>query len=168
MYFGCWVALENTDHHNAPLAAIPGSHRLPLFNRDEMARKYYSDLSKIKDIDTERWEEYQQQLLFRCDRDDLKAQEVHVGKADAIIWHPLLAHSGAQINDLYWTRMSFVMHTTPRDVPVFHTDVFFNANRPVPRKAPWCYDVDHGRLMMHTSHLAIGHDHPKYDFSKLS
>ena len=63
--------------------------------------------------------------------------------------------------------MSFVMHTTPKNVPVFHTDVFFDVNRLVPEKAPWSYDIDQGRMMMRTTQLSIGHAHLEFDFNQL-
>ena len=39
MYFGTWLALEDTDTNNGPLVVIPGSHKLPLFDRNLILEK---------------------------------------------------------------------------------------------------------------------------------
>jgi hypothetical protein len=167
MYFGTWTALEDTDAANGPLVVIPGSHRLPLLDRDAVARERYSDLSQIKDIDDDLWTIYQERLSSLCREKGLAAEEVHVRKGDTIIWHPLLAHGGAAIRDRARTRLSVVVHTTPKNVPVFHTNVFFNVNRPVPDRAPWTYEDVEGRLIKRARSLSIGHAHRDFDFSML-
>jgi hypothetical protein len=118
-------------------------------------------------MDNDLWDNYQNRVGRICEEKGLKVEEVHVGKGETIIWHPLLAHGGAKITDPERTRMSFVIHTTPMNVPVFHTDVFFDVKRPVPDKAPWSYDDVEGRMMAHTTHLTIGHAHTEYDFTRL-
>jgi ectoine hydroxylase-related dioxygenase (phytanoyl-CoA dioxygenase family) len=168
MYFGTWVALEKTDGENGPLVVIPGSQRLPLLDRDAIARKKYSDLSQIKHMDNDLWGSYQSEIGRLCHENDLKEEEVHAKKGDTIIWHPLLVHGGAKILDSVRTRMSFVVHTTPKNVPVFHNDVFFNVEKPVPSEAPWEYDEIEGRFMMRTHSLSIGHAHPDFEFAELT
>jgi ectoine hydroxylase-related dioxygenase (phytanoyl-CoA dioxygenase family) len=168
MYFGTWVALEKTDRENGPLVVIPGSQRLPLLNRDAIAREKYSDLSQIKRMDNDLWNSYQGKIARLCQETGLKEEEVHVQKGDTIIWHPLLVHGGAKILDSARTRMSFVVHTTPKNIPVFHNDVFFNVEKPVVDEAPWEYDSIGGRFMMRTHNLSIGHANSTFDFAQLS
>lgn len=167
MYFGTWVALEDTDSGNGPLLVIPGSHRLPLLDRDAIAREKYTDLTQIEDMDTALWDKYQGQIAQISREQGLAVEEVHVRKGDTIIWHPLLAHGGAAIADRGRTRLSFVVHTTPRNVPVFHTDVFFNINRRVSNKARTTYDEVDGRQLMRST-MTVGHSHKDFDFAQLS
>jgi ectoine hydroxylase-related dioxygenase (phytanoyl-CoA dioxygenase family) len=167
MYFGTWTALESTDAANGPLIVIPGSHRLPLLDRNAIAHERYQDLSEIKDMDDDLWSAYQHRINDICQEKGLVAEEVHVEKGDTIIWHPLLAHGGAKIQDQSRTRLSFVVHTTPRNTPVYHTDVFFDVNRRVRKKAPWSYDQFEGRWIMRSNSLTIGHAHQDFDFSQL-
>lgn len=159
--------MEDADSENGPLLVLPGSHRLPLLDRDAMARTRYDDLAKIPDVDDGLWALYQESVQEECRRHGLVPQEVHVQKGDTIIWHPLLAHGGTPIADKSRTRLSLVIHTTPKGVPVFRTDVFFDVQRPVSSRAGWSYEEMGGRPFVSPVHFSIGHAHPEFDFTKL-
>jgi ectoine hydroxylase-related dioxygenase (phytanoyl-CoA dioxygenase family) len=165
-YFGTWLALEDTDAANGPLLVVPGSHKLPLLDREAMARRKYANLSDIKDIDDDLWEMYQSTLQTLCSERGLPTLEVHVHKGDTIIWHPLLVHGGAAITDKTRTRKSFIVHTTPSHVPVFHNDVFFDPKRRVRSKSGWRYETVDGRTLT-VGKLSIGHGHD-FDFRRLA
>jgi ectoine hydroxylase-related dioxygenase (phytanoyl-CoA dioxygenase family) len=167
LYFGTWTALESTDGDNGPLLVIPGSQRLPLMDRDAMARQVYDNLADIKDIDGALWDIYQARIRSLSAEAGLKAEEVHVRNGDTIIWHPMLAHGGAPIRDKRRTRLSFVVHTTPKDVPVFRSKVFFDVKRRVSSKPEWSYDRVEGRLLNASNTLSVGHSHDGYDFQQL-
>lgn len=167
MYFGTWLALEKTDFENGPLIVIPGSHRLPILDRSAIAHSKYADLSEIKDIDGDLWEIYQNKVTQMCVDQGLQIEEVYVDKGDTVIWHPMLAHGGAKIIDPQRSRLSFVIHTTPKETPVYHTDVFFDVKRRVSGKASWGYTDIGGRLMMNSDHLSIGHSNDDYDYDQL-
>jgi ectoine hydroxylase-related dioxygenase (phytanoyl-CoA dioxygenase family) len=94
----------------------------------------------------------------------LFAEEVYVEKGDTIIWHPLLAHGGAKYKDLSRTRLSFVVHTTPDNVPVFHTDVFFNPGKKVQKFKDAYRKV--GDRNVSYGKLSIGHK-DDFDFGSL-
>ena len=95
------------------------------------------------------------------------AAGVHVQKGDTILWHPQLPHGGAPIRDLKRSRLSLVMHTTPRGVPVYHQDAFFNPARPFPTTAPWTYKPFQGRLYASHGAVSFGHvvDYPLETFT---
>ena len=166
-YFGMWVALEGADSDNGPLRVVPGSHRLPLLDRNAIARQKYADVENVKPIDNDLWLIYQEQIGRLCAEHGLVEQEVHVEQGDTVIWHPLLVHGGAMIRNLARTRLSLVIHTTPKGVPVFHNDVFFNVSKAVTDLAPWSYTDIGGRFMMRAHSVSIGHAHDDFDFSKL-
>jgi len=167
MYFGTWTALEAADENNGPLVVVPGSQRLPLLDRDAIARQKYSDLTDIKDMDGDLWEIYQSRMANLCIEQGLTQRTVHINKGDTLIWHPLLVHGGAKINDIHRTRKSFVVHTTPKDVAVFKTDVFFNVDRRVPKRWQREYIEVDGRLLSTYPSLSIGHSHDDFDFGQL-
>ena len=157
MYFGTWLALEKTDSENGPLVVIPGSHKLPLFDRAEIMRKAGFTNKKIDPLEEKLWNAYQEHVYSECKINSLELEEVHVDKGDTIIWHPLLAHGGKEILDKKRTRLSHVVHTTPYNTPVFHMDVFFNTKSKVPVNAPWKYENFKGRNVVRHKNLSIKH-----------
>lgn len=68
---------------------------------------------------------------------------------------------GAQILDISRTRHSLVIHVTPKNLPVYHQDIFFNPQRAVPMRASYSYlpfdgrdYVDHGAVnFAHTAEV---------------
>jgi phytanoyl-CoA hydroxylase len=144
-YFGVWVALEDSDPDNGPLAVVRRGHLIPEFDREDMARRYYDDLDEIDPSSGQLWGTYQEELARECERRGLRAETLCVRKGDTIIWHPQAPHGGAPISDIRRTRFSLVMHTTPINVPVYHQDVFFHPSKPVSDVAPWNYLERGGR-----------------------
>jgi phytanoyl-CoA hydroxylase len=138
-YFGVWVALEDTDPDNGPLAVVRGGHLIPELDREAIARRYYDDLDHIDPASVQLWQAYQEELTRECERRGLTAETLCVNKGDTIIWHPQTPHGGAPISDLHRTRFSLVMHTTPVGVPVYQQNVFFHPSKPVSDVASWNY-----------------------------
>ncbi len=166
LYFGTWLALEDTNSKNGPLLVIPGSHKLGLFNRQELLKEYKGDKSKIHSTDQDLWNIYQKKVQSECKKNNLAEIEVHVKKGDTIIWHPMLAHGGKKILDKSLTRLSNVIHTTPENIPVFHIDTFFDLKKKVPVNAPWKYKDVNNRKIRDFGGLSITHD-KKFDFKTL-
>jgi ectoine hydroxylase-related dioxygenase (phytanoyl-CoA dioxygenase family) len=167
-YFGTWLALESTDKDNGPLVVLPGSHKIHPQNIDRasIAKMKYGDHDKIDPMDMELWYAYQSKIQDLCNQKSIEPQEVYVNKGDTIIWHPLLAHGGAQIMDPNRTRLSLVVHTTPHDVPVFHQDVFFNPKSKVRSNSGFTYENINNRHIPKNTTLNIGH-HESFDFGSL-
>ncbi len=163
MYFGTWLALEDTDSSNGPLIVIPGSHKLPLFSREKFAKELKISISDIQPIHQELWDKYQNKIIEECQKAGLHKKEVHVKKGDTIIWHPLLAHGGKDILDVDRTRLSYVVHTTPKNISVHHMDVFFNEHKKVSKELFWDYTYHNDRLIKNSS-LTINHNND-FDYS---
>jgi ectoine hydroxylase-related dioxygenase (phytanoyl-CoA dioxygenase family) len=166
MYFGTWLALEDTDANNGPLVVIPGSHKLPLFDRNYILKNSGFLNKHISEHEDILWFNYQRVVQEECAKKSLNIVEVHVEKGDTIIWHPLLAHGGKEIRDKSRTRLSHVVHTTPINVPVYHIDVFFNSEAKVPINAPWNYESHLGRRLVKHNKINIKHVRG-YDYNKL-
>jgi phytanoyl-CoA hydroxylase len=166
-YFGTWLALEDTDANNGPLIVIPGSHKINpnLIDKLKIANQKYDDLKKIDPADSFLWENYQKEIQNLCVASGLSKKEVHVKKGDTIIWHPLLAHGGAAVKDQQRTRLSFVMHTIPYEVPIFGMKIFFNPAEKVRTKARLRYETLNNRKMVYHNYLRIS-NRTDFDFSK--
>jgi ectoine hydroxylase-related dioxygenase (phytanoyl-CoA dioxygenase family) len=167
-YFGTWLAMEDTDETNGPLIVVPGSHRLgpDLIDKMKIVNEKYPDLENINSTDPDLWFNYQAELQKLCKKEGLEIIEVHVKKGDTIIWHPLLAHGGAQIKNENKTRMSFVVHTTPYDIPVYGLDVFYNPDKEVELTSGFVYEKINGRDVPLHGNLNVGHK--EFDYSTLN
>jgi ectoine hydroxylase-related dioxygenase (phytanoyl-CoA dioxygenase family) len=166
MYFGMWTALEEVTLENGPLTVVPGSHRIGDIDRSRIVQDKYSRKS-VPRRDRDLAVEYQRLVLERCDDMGLQPKQLPVPKGATIVWHPLLAHGGAAVLDLQKSRLSFVVHTTPKHVPVYQHDVFFQPDKPVAKRAAWPYSDYAGRSIAQTGGLSIGHKMPDYDFLSL-
>ena len=166
MYFGMWVALEDTDDGNGPLEVVSGGHKIGVIDRGAIAAKRFAKETAIPAMSNELWMDYQDEVTKRTREKNLTKKKIYVKKGDVILWHPLAPHGGSPINDTSRTRMSLVVHTTPKGVPVFHMDVFFNPSRRVKEYAAWPYSDFEGRAIAETGPMSIGHG-IDYDFSTL-
>jgi phytanoyl-CoA hydroxylase len=159
-YLGVWVALEDTDLDNGPLIVVRRGHLIPEFDREAMARQFYTDLASIEPSSDCLWHAYQEQIARECQRAGLSAEAICVNKGDTIIWHPQAPHGGADIRDLRRTRYSLVMHTTPIGVPVYQHNVFFHPSKTVSDKAPWSYVLRDNRQYADFRDVSFGHQQP--------
>jgi len=155
-YLGVWVALEDVDERNGPLSVIRGAHLLPEIDRVSIALRRFEDLEKLPSLDQELWDDYQGEVARTCEQQGLRVERVLVEKGDTIIWHPHLPHGGAPILDPSRTRNSFVIHTTPLGVPVYHENAFFNPTNELPTAAPEYDQIDNYYLVHHDA-IDIGH-----------
>ncbi len=103
---GVWVALENIDLENGPLHYYPGSHKLPIYNLNDLGfscsltggrpYKFYPH-----------YIEFIQQLI---QQQNLQKVELTIPRGKALIWAANLLHGGSPILDPNRTRYSQVTH----------------------------------------------------------
>jgi ectoine hydroxylase-related dioxygenase (phytanoyl-CoA dioxygenase family) len=159
LYFGTTVYLEPADDDNGCLEVMQGGHLIPEIDREALALRRYGALDKIPNMDGDAWMEYQASVVEAGRARRLAVRKLHVQAGDSLIWHPQLPHGGTAIRDATRSRLSFVMHTTPVGVPVYHQDVFFAPSRPFPDKAPWTYREAEGRRIADFRHgVGFGHE----------
>jgi len=150
-YFGVWVALEDANPENGALQVYRGGHKIPELDREKIALKRFSTLEEIPPTSNDLWIDYQSEVVRRCEDAGLQIESLCVEAGDTVIWHPQLPHGGGPIADLAKSRFSFVMHTTPVGVPVYHQDKFFNPNAEAPIDAPWWYEeIEGAHRVKHT------------------
>jgi phytanoyl-CoA hydroxylase len=156
-YLGVWVALEDADQNNGALEVVPKGHLIPEFDREAIALELFPNLESVPSASQQLWDNYQSKLWEACRERGLEKSIVPVTAGDTIIWHPQLPHGGSHIHDLSRTRFSFVMHTTPVGVPVYHQDVFFNPNKSVPLDSSRGYAQFDGAMFV--SHYEVDFAH---------
>lgn len=129
-YLGVWVALEDANEQNGALNVMRGGHKIPEPNRKAIALGRFKSLSDVPSSSAELWDDFQAEVQRLCAEAGIEKEQISVNAGDTVIWHPQLPHGGGAIKDLTKTRFSFVMHTTPVGVPVYHQDKFFNPDAP--------------------------------------
>lgn len=125
-YMGFWIALEDTNEFNGTLKVVRGDHNLPELDRIEIAKMFYDDINKINPYDIRLWEEYQKRLKVQYENAGLNEEVIFLKKGDTVIWHAQTPHGAVNIKDQSKTRLSFVMHVTPKYTPVYQQDIFFS------------------------------------------
>jgi phytanoyl-CoA hydroxylase len=138
-FFGVWVALEDANEENGALEVFSGGHRIPEPDREAIALRYFNSLDDLPKSSPELWDTYREEVTRRCEAIGLKKKRLCVKAGDTVIWHPQLPHGGSPIANIAKSRFSFVMHTTPLGVPVYHMDKFFNPRADAPANQDWDY-----------------------------
>lgn len=145
LYFGNTIYLEPAGEENGCLEVLEGGHTLPELDREAMALRRYGSLEDIPSLDKDIWIEYQDTVTAQGLARGLQIKKLHVEAGDTLIWHPQLPHGGSPVKDSRRTRFSWVIHTTPVGVPVYHQNVFFNPKREFSTTPPWGYVDYDGR-----------------------
>lgn len=170
LYFGNTVYLEAAGEENGCLEVIEGGHLVGELDREALATRQYGSLDDIPSIDNQLWMEYQQRVVDRCNKLALPRRKLLMEAGDAVIWHPQLPHGGSPIRDMERTRYSFVFHSTPVNVPVYHQNIFFHPSIAAPEEPKWGYRwVDDRALADHRNGIALGEPvHQEFPFETLN
>lgn len=161
LYVGMWVALEDADEGNGCLQVIRGGHLLPELDRPSLATEAFGSVENVPAVPNELFNSYQNLVVQQCREIGLKVENVPIKRGDTLIWHPQLPHGGSPIADGSRTRNSIVMHTVPRDTPVYQADAFFNPKRARPVSLAWDYGEYGGRLFARHAAVEVMHQEPR-------
>lgn len=129
-YMGVWVALDDADEENGALMAVKGSHKVSEPGLEELKYRYHPD-GKVPPSSTELFNAYNESVLQLAQNAGLKTEVLRVNKGDMIIWNPSTLHGGLAHNNKKRSRRSFVMHITPKNMPMKHMDYFFDRSKPI-------------------------------------
>jgi hypothetical protein len=102
---GVWVALEDIDENNGPLHYYPRSHRLPIFQPQELGFVGSTQQHQYENMPL--YEDFVEALLPTA---GLERVNIRVKKGQAFIWSANLFHGGSPIVDPGRTRHSQVTH----------------------------------------------------------
>jgi ectoine hydroxylase-related dioxygenase (phytanoyl-CoA dioxygenase family) len=127
-YMGVWVALDNVDENNGALMVVEGSHKLP--EPDLIAlREQFHPSGNVPASSPELFDAYNLLLADAANMKGLPIKSCCVQRGDMIIWNPATLHGGLSHIDKSRTRRSFVMHITPKNMPMQHMDYFFDRSK---------------------------------------
>jgi len=129
-YMGVWAALDNVDENNGALIVVEGSHRLPDPNLEDLKLSFFPN-GVVPPSSTPLFNAYNEELINMAVRKKLSTVICNVNKGDVILWNPSTLHGGLPHVDMLRTRQSFVMHVTPKNMPIHHMDFFFDRSKPV-------------------------------------
>ncbi|MEQ9331753.1 phytanoyl-CoA dioxygenase family protein [Thalassobaculum sp.] len=101
---GVWIALEPVDERNGPLHYFPGSHRLPIYDLNDLG--LLGDEASIE----QNYEIYCDMLQAMIRAHGLHKQLALMDRGEGIVWAANLYHGGDPILDRTRTRYSQVTH----------------------------------------------------------
>ena len=103
---GAWVALEDTHKNNGPLTVVPGSHKLPLIDYQDLKRKQATNIKELE----KNYRVYEDYVRNMIKYKKLKIKELHIKKGQVIIWAANILHGGVKMKNHKLTRKSQVIH----------------------------------------------------------
>jgi len=127
-YMGCWVALDDVDEENGALIAIKGSHKLPEPDLEKLKYQFHPD-GIVPPSSPSLFDAYNNSLLDAANQAGLSTTVLSVSKGDMVIWNPSTLHGGLLHKNKQRSRRSFVMHITPKNMPMKHMDYFFHREK---------------------------------------
>ena len=145
---GCWVALEDIRADAGPLFYVPGSHRWPFSNGEDVAAGR-AELAARREAVRQTAESPEQGDVVRdlanTWTSDFVAMQAAKGveqapllpkAGDVVIWHSLLAHGGSARVDPRLSRRSVVFHYIGANSKLYTHEQFFLKNREELKDAP--------------------------------
>jgi hypothetical protein len=100
---GVWLALEDVGPEQGPLIYYPGSHRLPVYTRENIGKTFSVETGFLQSAFEPMWDRL-------VDKLDMKPSRFNPKKGQALIWAANLLHGGDQHHDRSLTRWSQVTH----------------------------------------------------------
>ena len=117
---GAWVALEKTTKYNGALSVIPGSHKFPLIDYQDLKQKKPLNIIELEK-NYRVYENYIKQLIKIK---KLKPKELYLKKGEVILWAANLLHGGSNVKNKKLTRRSQVIHFHFKDSEVYYNPGF--------------------------------------------
>lgn len=104
---GVWVALEDINPQSGPVTYYPGSHKLPVFDYQDISSEFRpaSDLP-----DSFYYENYEPFIQKTMDAHGFSPEKLIINKGDLLIWSANIIHGGTAIENPNLTRWSQVNH----------------------------------------------------------
>lgn len=103
---GVWIALENVNKFNGPLAVAPKSHKLEILNYEDLGLKIPTNIVELES-NYRIYEDYVKKIIKSK---KLKIKELKIKKGQAIFWAANMLHGGVKMKKQKLTRKSQVIH----------------------------------------------------------
>lgn len=125
----CWVALEDVDLSNGPLFVYPKSHKLPVYQLNDIGLrgpKYQGQGvgSNVQEV----YQQYEQFMMALMEQEGLECKRVHLKKGEALFWAGNLVHGGSPLLEPGRTRLSQVTHYYFEGCQNYHCPLFSNSH----------------------------------------
>lgn len=106
---GVWIALEDISKDSGPLIVCPGSHK------NTTVKSFFPNYPEqnLKNSEPEKMPLYNEYVKSRAEQ--FPKKEFIAQKGDVLLWHGMLIHGGAKINNPALTRKSMVIHFVGQD-----------------------------------------------------
>ncbi len=117
---GAWVALEKTSKYNGPLSVIPGSHKFPLIDYQDLKQKKPINILELE----KNYRVYENYIKEFIKVKKLKPKELYLKQGEAILWAANLLHGGSKVKNKKLTRRSQVIHFHFKDSELYYNPGF--------------------------------------------
>ena len=117
---GAWFALEKTNKFNGALRVIPGSHKFPLIDYQDLKLKKPMNIAELE----KNYRIYEDYIKKFIKTKRLKFKELYVKKGEVILWAANLLHGGSKVKNKKLTRKSQVTHFHFRDSEIYYNPGF--------------------------------------------
>ncbi len=138
---GCWIALEDVNPESGPLFYVPGSHRWPFSNGEDVvvgrpelaarreAVRHQPGSPEQGAVVTELANTWTTDFLALQAEKNVAPVSLLPKAGDAVIWHSLLAHGGSPRLNRSLSRKSVVFHYIGAQTKLYTFGQFFLKNR---------------------------------------
>ncbi len=117
---GVWVALEKTNKFNGALRVVPGSHKFPLIDYQDLKLKKPINIFELE----KNYRVYENFIKHLVQTKKLKPKELYLKKGQAILWAANLLHGGSKVKNRKLTRRSQVIHFHFNDSEIYYNPGF--------------------------------------------
>lgn len=122
---GVWIALEDTNKSNGPLAIAPKSHKLDILNYQDLGLDIPTSMKEHEKC-YRVYEEYVKKLIKA---QKLKIKQLHIKKGQAIFWAANMLHGGVKMKNNKLTRKSQVIHYHFENCEKYYNPGFSNPKK---------------------------------------
>lgn len=117
---GVWVALEKTNKFNGALRVVPGSHKFPLIDYQDLKQKKPMNIFELE----KNYRVYENYIKHLIKTKKLKPKELYLKKGQAILWAANLLHGGSKVKNRKLSRRSQVIHYHFNDSEIYYNPGF--------------------------------------------
>jgi ectoine hydroxylase-related dioxygenase (phytanoyl-CoA dioxygenase family) len=125
MLVGAWVALEDIDPNSGPLQVVPKSHKLDLFDYEDIRAEKPKNLNSVKS-NYGQYEEYIKKVIKES---NLEAITPIMKKGDCLLWEANMLHGSPVCHNSNLTRKAQVTHWTFDNVTKHFNPSFSNIRK---------------------------------------
>lgn len=125
MLVGAWVALEDINPDSGPLQVVPKSHKLELFDYEDISAEKPKNLNSVKT----NYGQYEAYVTKIIKENNLKAITPTMRKGDCLLWEANMLHGSPTCNNPNITRKAQVTHWTFDNVTKHFNPSFSNLRK---------------------------------------